>query len=199
MTSPLNARLVPLSLLAKSAWANGTGYTKEIGVGFDRGKGFFVNAGSTEYQWRLSLAELTRPADFSLLPGIDRVFTLASPGPVVMTVGREERTLQQGQKIAFAGETAVTVKVASDEPQLGLNLMTRRGMCHGNVITAVRHGRVLLNPGVGIVAATVLTGTATLNGEKVAALTTILLGTSPEEIHTESCLMAVVSVSTPPF
>lgn len=62
--------------------------------------------------------------NFSLLPGTDRVFTLASPGPVVMTVGREERTLQQGQKIAFAGETAVTVKLASDEPQLGLNLMT---------------------------------------------------------------------------
>lgn len=197
MTSPSNARLVPPSLLPKSAWANGAGYTKEIGVGFDRRFGH--NGRSMEYQWRLSLAELTRPAGFSLLPGIDRVFTLASPGPVVMTMGRDECTLQQGQKIAFAGETAVTVKLASDEPQLGLNLMTRRGMCHGNVITAVRHGRVLLNPGVGIVAATVLAGTATLNGEKVADLTTILLGTSTEEIRTESCLMAVVNVSTPPF
>lgn len=200
MTSPSRARLLPPSALPKSAWANGAGYTREIGAGFDRGKGHVVNAGSTEYQWRLSLAELTQPANFSLLPGIDRVFTLASPGPVVLTVGIEERTLQQGQKIAFAGETAVTVRLASDEPQLGLNLMTRRGMCHGNVISDVRHGRVLLDPEAGIIAATVLAGKATLlNGAEVAALTTILLGTTTEELKTDGCLMAVASVFTRPF
>lgn len=200
MTSPSKARLLPPSALPRSAWANGAGYTKEIAVGFDRGNGDFFNAGSREYQWRLSLAELTRPADFSLLPGIDRVFTLASPGPLVMTVRREERTLRQGQNIAFAGEAAVAVKLASDEPQLGLNLMTRRGLCHGNVISDVRHGRVLLDPGVGIVAATVLAGTATLlNGEKVADLTTILLGATPEELQTDGCLMAVAKVSAGPF
>ncbi|WP_374208635.1 HutD/Ves family protein [Pseudarthrobacter cellobiosi] len=195
MTSSSSARLVLPSLLPDSVWANGAGYTKELGVGINRGTGHFLNGRSTEYQWRLSLAELTRSADFSLLPGIDRVFTLASPGPVVMTVGSKECTLQQGQKVTFAGEASVTVKLASDEPKLGLNLMTRRGTCHGRVDTEVRNGKVLLDPGSGIVAATVLAGTATLmNGKKLADLTTILLDTNTEELQADGCLIAVVSV-----
>ncbi|MET4097155.1 HutD family protein [Arthrobacter sp. UYCu712] len=195
MTTPSDPRVVLPLDLPQTAWANGAGYTREISVGTTSGPERSSDRHYTDCEWRLSLAELTRTADFSILPGIDRVFTLASQGPLAMTVDGIECTLRLGQKVEFTGEVAVTIELASAEPQLGLNLMTRRGSCTGRTSVQRLNGKVALDPGTGIVAATVLEGTATTSdGRKLADLATLVLGAHTEELEAQGCLLAITTV-----
>ena len=74
---------VPPTILATSApatpWRNGAGLTRELWVG---------GAGDVP-AWRLSLADLTTDAPFSLYPGYDRVF-LPLDGDLLLTIGGEQ-------------------------------------------------------------------------------------------------------------
>ncbi|WP_426995654.1 HutD/Ves family protein [Pseudarthrobacter sp. N5] len=195
MTGPSGARVVLPVHLPQTAWANGAGYTREISVSTKSDPQRSSDRRSADYEWRISLAELTRAADFSILPGIDRVFTLASPGPLAMTVDGVERILWRGQKVEFTGEVVVTIELASAEPQLGLNLMTRRGSCTGRTSLERLDGKVTLDPSTGIVAATVLEGTATTSdGRKLADLATLVLGAHTEELEAQGCLLAITTV-----
>ena len=170
-------------------WANGAGSTREIGIGF---RGAPPAAG---YAWRLSLAELTQTADFSLLPGIDRTFTLASTGPLSLNIAGARRTLGLGQAATFTGEEKVDVALLTAEPQLGLNLMTHRAISRGAVSTARRDGKVRLDPQTGVVAVTVLAGRAAMpDGRRLTDLATLVLGSEADELHAEHCLLAITSV-----
>ncbi|MET3143767.1 UNVERIFIED_ORG: environmental stress-induced protein Ves [Arthrobacter sp. UYEF10] len=195
MTGPSDPRVVLPLDLPRTAWANGAGYTREISVSTKSGPQRSLDRHSADYEWRLSLAELTRTADFSVLPGIDRVFTLASQGPLAMSADGVKCTLRLGQKVEFTGEVAVTIELASPEPQLGLNLMTRRGSCTGRTSVQRLDGKLALDPSTGIVAAILLEGTAiTSDGRKLADLATLVLGAHTEELEAQGCLLAITTV-----
>jgi environmental stress-induced protein Ves len=130
-----------------------------------------------------------------MLPGIDRVFTLASPGPLAMTVDGVERTLRLGRKARFTGEAIVTIELATARAQRGLNLMTRRGVCLGSTSIEQMDGKTVLDPSTGIVSATILQGTATLSdGRKLADLATLVLGAETVDLEADGCPMAVAMV-----
>ncbi|WP_426977301.1 HutD/Ves family protein [Pseudarthrobacter sp. O4] len=195
MTGPSDAQVVLPLDLPQTAWANGAGHTREISVSTKIGPERFSDRRSADYQWRLSLAELTRAANFSMLPGIDRVFTLASQGPLAMTVDGVERILWRGQRVEFTGEVAVRIELASPEPQLGLNLMTRRGSCTGWTSVQWLNGKLALDPSAGVAAVTVLAGTVLLSdGRKLTDLATLVLDVRAEEIEAEACLLAITTV-----
>ncbi|RAX46813.1 hypothetical protein DQ354_04755 [Arthrobacter sp. AQ5-06] len=195
MTGPSGARVVLPVHLPQTAWTNGAGYTREISVSTKSDPQRSSDRRSADYEWRLSLAELTRAADFSILPGIDRVFTLASPGPLAMTVDGIECTLRRGQRVEFTGEVAVTIELTSPEPQLGLNLMTRRGSCTGWTSVQRLNGKLALDPSAGVAAVTVLAGTVLLSdGRKLTDLATLVLDVPTEEIEAEACLLAITTV-----
>lgn len=195
MLSPSDARVVLPLHVPQTAWANGAGYTREISVSTQSGPGRPTDACPGAYAWRLSLANLTESADFSTLPGIDRVFTLASPGPLTLTVDGVECALRLGQKAKFTGEAAVAIELAMAGAQLGLNLMTRRGVCTGSTTVERRDGNVVLDPSAGIVAATVLEGMAALpDGRKLADLATLVLGAETVDLEADGCLVAIATV-----
>lgn len=178
------------SQLPRIAWSNGAGYTREIAIDTQEG-----SKASPHYRWRLSLADLTQPAAFSLLSGIDRVFTLASDGPITMTSDRGSCTLRLGQTIEFEGETPMAFEGSTGEPQLGLNLMTRRGVCTGSVATMRLAGQMLLDPAAGVVAATVLQGIGALpNGRRLDSLATLVLDAEAIALESEGCLVAITTV-----
>lgn len=64
--------------LVATPWPNGRGLTRDI-VRRTRADGAI--------DWLVSLAELGADAPFSHFPGIDRIFTLVSGGPVELAVG----------------------------------------------------------------------------------------------------------------
>ncbi|WGL51675.1 HutD family protein [Nocardioides sp. BP30] len=106
-------------------WPNGAGTTRELAM--DRGP-------DGEVRWRVSVADLTHSAPFSLFPGLDRLFV--PMGAVRLVVDGTAVDLLPGEQHRFAGEAAVEVVLAM--PTRALNVMTHRDLG--------RSPRVVLRP-----------------------------------------------------
>ena len=210
MTQPLApAHIVRALLVTPSPWSNGGGRTRVLALGpmVDDVVGGAAAAGRDAsgplggLRWRLSLAELDGNADFSALPGVDRVFTLASAGPIALTVDGVEHRVRRGQPTAFGGEATVAVRLPRGGRELALNLMTRRGAGEGAVEVLEATGEVRLDPAEGHVAAVVLAGGAVLvgadlaGGEQLGPLTAVVLGGGEELLRCEGALVARVAVA----
>ncbi|NUR98461.1 MAG: hypothetical protein HOV67_24795 [Kribbellaceae bacterium] len=102
-------------------WKNGAGTTRELAVG---------NDDDGQLLWRISVAELVVPAQFSSLPGLDRIFTAL--GPLELAIGGERVRLEKGEQVRFAGEEDVAL-CSLPSPTSALNVMTRRGRCTADV------------------------------------------------------------------
>lgn len=186
-----SSRVIRPDELASEPWANGAGRTKVIHAQTD--------VHSNALLWRISLAEITRTAPFSRFPGLDRVFTLATGGPLSLFVGDTKHLLTLGQKLTFAGESPAEADLQASGSQLALNLMTRRISCQGTTITRLLNGEVILDPATGIVSATVLSGHATVHGgASLPVLATLILGEGATRLQTRNCLLAVSSVRMRP-
>jgi environmental stress-induced protein Ves len=98
-------------------------------------KGQF-DEGSTDYHWRLSVADVSASGAFSKLPGVDRVITLTDGPGLLLTIDGRKHTLDPFRPLPFAGEAATECEVV--EPTRDFNVMTRRGVCAAtvNVCTA---------------------------------------------------------------
>lgn len=107
--------------VAPVPWKNGAGTTRELAVG---------NDADGRLLWRISVAELAVPAEFSSLPGIDRIFTAL--GPLELTIGGARVRLEKGEQVRFAGEEDVALCWLRS-PTSALNVMTRRGRCTADV------------------------------------------------------------------
>lgn len=101
-------------------WKNGGGLTREVAI---------HPSGSEldNFDWRVSIAEVSRGGPFSSFPGVDRLMAVISGGLTLLIAGREPLTLYRDSPcVAFPGDVP-----ASAEPQqlpvTDLNVMTRRG------------------------------------------------------------------------
>jgi uncharacterized protein len=130
-------------------WANGGGTTWEVTR--------HPADPATEFIWRVSIAEIADTGPFSALPGLDRIFMLASPAPIGLRINDTEQQAGFARPIRFCGEDAVACTTA--EPATALNVMTRRGSARADVevvqaqdtrrIQATDHQVVLLVPLAG--------------------------------------------------
>ncbi len=111
-----------LRRIAPQPWKNGAGFTREIAVGPQ-------GAGASEFDWRLSLAEVERAAPFSAFPGIDRcIVLLRGAGMRLRSVGKEldHRLDQPLVPFHFSGNTPLSATLV-DGPSSDFNVMTRSG------------------------------------------------------------------------
>lgn len=163
-----NYEIVEIATISGSPWRNGRGHTRQIA-----GEPSPAGEHSTDFLWRLSQAELERDADFSLFPGMDRVFTLLTPGPVSLTIDDELMTVSQGDTQNFPGEAKVSVALRKGRPEKALNLMLARG--HKGEVRVLRFPGSLSLPADFVVAIIVVDGTLTLrDGSTVGPLEAIL-------------------------
>jgi len=102
-------------------WANGGGTTLEVARYPETG----------DFDWRISIADVTADGAFSDLPGVDRVITLTEGAWMRLDVDGEEVVLQPQRPFAFQGESDVVCTVP--EPTRDLNVMTRRGVAVAEV------------------------------------------------------------------
>lgn len=100
-----------------SAWANGGGTTSEIARG--------VNTTDGRPLWRLSVAALTGEAEFSALPGVDRIFTIIGTAAVRLSHHEETIAVKPLTPISFGGETPWHCSIEGETE--ALNVMTARG------------------------------------------------------------------------
>ena len=136
-------------------WRNGQGITRDV-VTHAAADGALL--------WQVSIAELTRDADFSHFPGCDRVFTPVSGGPVELSFRYEPfQPCPLLRPVPFAGEWATRCRIAG-QPARAFNVIADRGAYRGACEVIALDGH---EPCIGDEAHTVvhcLTGRVQLGG-----------------------------------
>ncbi|MGN6207430.1 HutD/Ves family protein [Asticcacaulis sp.] len=136
-------------------WKNGGGVTREIAV-------FPDGAGMDDFQWRISMAEVTESGPFSRFDSIDRHLTVLS-GRLQIDLPDRRQVLNPGDSLAFEGD--IPVHATPLLPVIDLNVMTRRGQAHAEV-RHIASGVILPSDLVFLVATKPMIVTA--NGQRYA-------------------------------
>lgn len=97
-------------------WANGGGITYEV---------LRSPADAAEFDWRLSVAEVSAEGPFSIFPDIDRTLVLLS-GSMKVVIDDVVMDVERFVPLAFAGESAGRA-LLQNGPTMDLNIMVRRG------------------------------------------------------------------------
>ena len=116
-------RVLRFGELPVSRWRNGGGVTREVASA----------PADSDFDWRVSIADVDAPGPFSAFPGVDRVITLLDGDGMVLTVDGVEHRLIRHTPFAFAGEERTTCALTWGSTR-DLNLMTRRGRAKGRLV-----------------------------------------------------------------
>lgn len=114
------SRVIPANEYRRERWRNQLGWTREIVRGGDA-------ADAGDWDWRLSIAEIERDAEFSTFPGIDRELVLLAGNGLRLRFddGEMVELLPPHDRHRFAGERAVSGELV-DGITHDFNLMWRR-------------------------------------------------------------------------
>src|SRR5262245_19484506 len=106
---------------AETPWRNGGGVTREVAVAPP-------GSGSGDFDWRISIATVTRGGPFSVFPGVDREITVFDGALRLSVDGRAAVVMQPGSaSVHFPGDVPCAGDPDSDSSVTDLNVMTRRG------------------------------------------------------------------------
>jgi hypothetical protein len=120
-----------LSSLRAVPWKNGGGSTRALAVEPP-------DATLDNFLWRISLAEVGAPGEFSLFPGIDRTILLWSGSGLVLRAADWSFALTQPlMPFSFRGEDRIVCDLI-DGPTMDLNVMVRRGAAEALIEIADR-------------------------------------------------------------
>jgi len=108
--------VVRFAELTAMPWRNGGGVTREVVSGGGSGPG--------DFDWRISIAEVSEPGPFSSFPGIERIITVVEGEGMDLVIDGVHHVLQVQEPLRFDGASE-----ASCRPLAGtihdLNVMTR--------------------------------------------------------------------------
>ena len=114
--------------LHAAPWKNGGGVTHEIACHPPR-------ASFQNFDWRVSIAQISNDGDFSVFSGVDRVITLLE-GAGIQLGGSgsliDHRLDSPCSPFAFPGDIAVHARLLGKDCH-DLNVMTRRSVCRAEV------------------------------------------------------------------
>ena len=160
--------IVRYSDIAESRWINGAGTVKVIASG-GIGRDGAVSIGVVSpWDWRLSIADVGQPGDFSALPGVGRILTVVDGGPLHLTINGKARMASPFQPLAFDGSLHTRAALPKG-PVKNLNLMCRKGHAGGSVSIIPLQEHLLL-PHQAIV---LLDGQARANDRELHGLDTV--------------------------
>lgn len=127
-----SSRVIPADRYRRERWRNGLGWTREIyaesSESADRCADLQLRtAGTVDWTWRLSIAEIERDAAFSVFPGVERELVLLRGNGLRLRFddGETRALAPPHARARFAGERAVTGELV-DGPTEDFNLMWRR-------------------------------------------------------------------------
>jgi environmental stress-induced protein Ves len=142
---PMHDRIIRFADCPPQPWKNGLGSTREIAVQPS-------GAGSNDFLWRVSIAEVDSAAPFSRFPGIDRQIVLLDGHGFRMTLDGEQahELVVPFEPFAFPGETKVEVHLV-DGATRDFNLMVRRAQARGEVLTWRTPGSRQPDPAVALI------------------------------------------------
>ena len=125
--------------LRATAWANGGGTTREVAV-------WPPDVGLDDFDWRISVAEVSRDGDFSFFIGVDRILVLIEGDAMDLMIDEVRYRLVPLQPIIFRGEASTSCTIGGG-PTRDLNVMTRRGRAAALVELLESRARLDGSPG----------------------------------------------------
>jgi environmental stress-induced protein Ves len=90
----------------KMRWKNGTGYTLELARS--------TGGNLAEFDWRISMADVTTSGAFSPFQGMQRILTVLEGAGIALQVDGERHTLQTLQSLTFSGDSMVSCELLAD-------------------------------------------------------------------------------------
>lgn len=126
-------------------WKNGLGRTRELAV-------HPPTAGSEDFVWRVSVAEVDSAAPFSRFPGVDRQIVLLDGAGFTMQLedGQVHALTTPLAPFAFAGEPCVQISLTGGATR-DFNLMWRRHQACARIIPCLLAGEHRLAPSTVLV------------------------------------------------
>ncbi|WP_042383662.1 HutD/Ves family protein [Streptacidiphilus melanogenes] len=146
-----------------SPWKNGGGVTREVASSPS-------GAGTADFDWRVSLADVASGGPFSTFEGIDRVISVVQGEGMALTVdGALTVVAERFRPFAFSGDATTGCRLLGG-PLVDFNVMTRRGLVSADVTFVTDP-----TPLTGTTLAIVFEGSATLDGARLGPLDAVLV------------------------
>lgn len=117
--------IIRFAELRTEPWRNGGGVTRELASHPQA-----ASAQDGAWDWRVSIAELTKAGDFSPFPGMERVLTVIEGELLLLTVDGAEHPLEKYRPFRFSGEAAAHGALPTGDIR-NLNVITRTGSFKG--------------------------------------------------------------------
>ena len=111
--------IIRFAELRSEPWRNGGGVTRELA---SHPKAASAQDGA--WDWRVSIADLTKAGDFSAFPGMERVLTVVDGELLLLTVDGAEHPLEKYRPFRFSGEAAAHGALPTGDIR-NLNVITR--------------------------------------------------------------------------
>ncbi|MET4592505.1 HutD family protein [Arthrobacter sp. 754] len=111
--------IIRFAELKNEPWRNGGGVTRELA---SHPKAASAQDGA--WDWRVSIADVTKAGDFSVFPGMERVLTVIDGELLLLTVDGEEHPLEKYRPFRFSGEAESHGALPTGDVR-NLNVVTR--------------------------------------------------------------------------
>lgn len=119
--------------LRPEPWRNGGGVTRQLASG-PGGASTGASAGTPGqnggWDWRVSIADISKAGDFSPFPGMERVLTVIEGELLLLTVDGAEHPLEKYRPFRFPGDAASHGALPTGDIR-DLNVITRTGSFKG--------------------------------------------------------------------
>lgn len=106
-------------------WRNGGGVTRELA---SHPKAASAQDGA--WDWRVSIADVSKAGEFSVFPGMERVITIIDGELLLLTVDGSEHPLEKYRPFRFSGEAASSATLPTGDIR-DLNVIARAGAFKG--------------------------------------------------------------------
>jgi uncharacterized protein len=113
---PGHLGIVRFAELPAVPWRNGGGVTREVVASGGSGRHGF--------DWRISIADVSQPGPFSMLPGVERVIIMVEGERMDLVVDGVVHVLRLHEPLSFEGASQTACSLPSG-PTRDLNVMTR--------------------------------------------------------------------------
>lgn len=115
--SPVHLGIVRFEEIPVVPWRNGGGVTREVVAAGD--------SGLEDFDWRVTIADVSAPGPFSAFPGVDRVITLVEGERMDLVIDGVEHVLGLHESLSFDGASQTSCSLPAGRTR-DLNVMTRR-------------------------------------------------------------------------
>lgn len=121
--------IIRFAELKAHPWRNGGGVSREL-ASHPADTPAQDGPGAPGWDWRVSIAEVSKAGEFSAYPGMDRVLTVVEGELLLLSVDGAEHPLEKYRPFRFSGDAAATGALPTGDIR-DLNVITRQGVFKG--------------------------------------------------------------------